>query len=119
MKRTKQCPKCGSVRIGHIPEQPDADDVIARPDHPALDPSLPAVGAASTVAMRTLGISIDSVETGTWRYGRTKPMLGRLEAYVCTECGYHETYVASPRDVPWEKVSGFAWVNPSNDGPYR
>ncbi len=118
MKRTKQCPKCGSVRIGYLPEQPDADDVLVHPDHPRLDPTVPAVGANSTVAVRALGISVDAVETGGW-HGRTKPMLGRLEAYVCTECGYHETYVASPREVPWERMAGFAWVNPSNDGPYR
>src|SRR4051812_43947615 len=100
MKRTRQCPKCQSVRIGYLPEQPDADDVIPRPEHPALDRSLPAIGTNSTLAIRTLGMSTESVNTGVWMHGNVRPMIGKLEAYVCTECGYHETYVASPETVP-------------------
>ena len=46
---------------------------------------------------------------------------GELEAYVCTECGYYESYVRHPSDVPWNKLSGFTFLHPDTDseGPYR
>lgn len=122
MKRTKQCPKCQSLRIGYLPDQPDADDSVHHiPPHggdprlrsfPSLEENLPA---------RAVGRSKESVETGWLQHGTVIPLLGRLEAYVCTDCGYHETYVTSPAALPWEKLVGFAWVNVPGDpdGPYR
>jgi len=49
------------------------------------------------------------------------PEVGRLEAYVCADCGYHETYVKEPDAVPWDRIAGFAWVNPppADTGPFR
>ena len=39
---------------------------------------------------------------------------GMLEAFVCTECGYLETYVKDPTTVPFEKLRGFSWLNEPN-----
>ncbi len=122
MKRTKQCPKCQSLTIGYLPSQPDADSVVIEPAIEGLDPSMPAhAGDASQVAHRALGLSRRSVFTGYFAHGEVTPMIGRLETYVCTECGYHETYVASPATIEWDKLAGFTWVNerPRNIGPYR
>lgn len=64
-------------------------------------------------------------ETEThWQAVGTLPdgaRVGVLEAYVCTKCGYLETYVKQPDQVPFEKITGFKWVNTSPDaaGPYR
>ena len=123
MKRTKQCPKCQSIKIGYLPEQPDADDVLVAPKVAGIDPSMPAIGsqAARSLPPRTLGLSTDSVESGFWQHGTVTPLIGRLEAYVCTDCGYHETYVASPAAVPWKKLVGFVLINEpgARVGPYR
>lgn len=121
MKRTKQCPKCQSLRIGYLPDQPDADGVVTRPDTPGVDPGLPAFNSVDErLPVRALGTSKESVERSWLSLGLT-PLLGRLEAYVCTDCGYHETYVASPATVRWDKLVGFAWVNDPGEpeGPYR
>lgn len=36
---------------------------------------------------------------------------GRVEAYICVDCGYFEEYVKEPGKVPWNRVDGFSWVN--------
>jgi hypothetical protein len=46
--------------------------------------------------------------------GTTRQSVGPLEAIVCTECGYLETYVTDPTTVPFEKLLGFRWVNEPN-----
>ncbi len=91
MKKSKQCPKCDSLRIGYLESQPDKEEYGCYTDQ--------VVGR----------------KTG-------KIPVGLLEAYVCTDCGYHETYVKDLPDVPWEKIDGFRWVNPPQQdepGPYR
>ncbi|MGE0401844.1 MAG: hypothetical protein AB7T06_34395 [Kofleriaceae bacterium] len=116
MKRSKQCPKCQSLRIGHIAFQVDANDVHVardeREDHQYIN-------AARQAVSRSLGIqrTVQRLEDA----GRVLPLVGQLEAYVCTECGYHETYVRDPRSVPWHDLQGFTWVNsePPEDGPFR
>ncbi|GEM_PF-3259855 len=116
MKRSKQCPKCQSLRIGHIAFQVDANDVLVsrdeREDHQFIN-------AARQAVSRSLGIQrtprrVDGV-------GKALPLVGQLEAFVCTECGYHETYVREPKTVPWNDLQGFTWVNPDPvaDGPFR
>lgn len=98
MKNTKQCPKCDSRRVGQITYQPDAD------------------GGGRT-AWRVIGRprysdAADKLDTAH---------LGLLEAYVCTECGYHESYVKDVESVRWSELSGFRLLNPEaeSDGPYR
>jgi hypothetical protein len=99
MKRSKQCPKCGSLRIGHIEVQPDMSGDIPRP------------------GPRPAGHTFKEV----WLEGKRPHGVGVLEAYVCTECGYYESYVVDPQKVPWGQLGGFRMVNPEPEpgGPYR
>jgi DNA-directed RNA polymerase subunit RPC12/RpoP len=58
---------------------------------------------------------------GTAAGGLFVKNIGKLEAYVCTECGYYQTYVKEPEAIPFDEVEGFHWVNhePAKQGPYR
>lgn len=52
--------------------------------------------------------------------GWLKSPEGRVEAYVCTSCGYFEEYVVAPQQVPWEDLEGFSWHSVGGDaGPFR
>lgn len=97
MKHSKQCPKCHSLRIGHLAVQPDFGG-----EHEKL------AGRPAAFIHK-------------YRVGLDPVAIGSLEAYVCTACGYHETYVASPDKVPWNQLTGFRMINPEPkpDGPYR
>jgi hypothetical protein len=86
MRRSNKCTKCGSLAIGHLSRR--FDDRGER-------------GGQLTGAM--LGID------GTTRHGA-----GPLEAFVCTECGYLETYVIDPATVPFASLQGFRWINEPN-----
>jgi len=97
VKASHQCPRCGSRAVGYLPSQPDETD--------------------SGTTTRTLG----RVEKLGLLFAGRHPA-ARLESYVCTACGYHESYVHDPGGVEWEKLVGFRWVNPppdDGDGPYR
>jgi hypothetical protein len=98
VKNDKQCPKCKSLDIGFIEHQPDlrADSKTAYKRVAGLAPVLE--GSASVIRK-----------------------VGTLEAYVCMECGFYETYVRDPRTVEWESIAGFRRVNPdvAPDGPFR
>lgn len=113
MKRSKQCPKCQSLRVGYLAAQADADDSFhSEGKH---------FSRAEEATNRPVGHSDQIVETGFWAFGDVRLLLGELEAYVCVDCGYHESYVKSPESLEWESLRGFSWVNPpqSGDGPYR
>ena len=86
MRTSGKCIKCGSLAIGHLSRL--FDETGER-------------GAKFSTAM--LGVD------GTTRQGA-----GPLEACVCTECGYVETYVTEPAAVSFEKLQGFRWVNEPN-----
>ena len=95
MKKSKQCPKCESLRIGHL------ERVIDR------------IGDGNAAPQAAARVE----ETGFFasdRYFET-------EAYLCAECGYLETYLRSPTALPYDKLSDFRWVNPgaTQEGPYR
>ena len=45
--------------------------------------------------------------------------LRTVEAFICADCGYFETYLASPGTVPFEELPGFRWLNPEQHRPYR
>ena len=54
-----------------------------------------------------------------WNIAKTK-VVGKLVGYLCTTCGYYETYVEDAQGIDWDQVEGFAWLNTSADqGPYR
>jgi predicted nucleic-acid-binding Zn-ribbon protein len=96
MKVSRQCPKCESRKIGYINYQPDASGTFMR--------------------WRVIA-QVRKPEA----FGTRWPRLGELEAYVCTECGYYESYVKDPASTPWDQLSGFRLINPDGppDGPYR
>lgn len=52
--------------------------------------------------------------------GLFKSRAGRVEAYVCTACGYFEEYVVAPEQVAWEDLEGFTWHSvDGGEGPFR
>ena len=115
MKRSKQCPKCDSKRIGYLPTQVDANDAMENAEHGRFE----RVGDSKP---RALGRSAEVTNTGTWTgWGDIRHLLGRLEAYFCADCGYHETYIADVKSLDVEKLEGFSWLNEDvqHSGPLR
>lgn len=93
MKRTGRCPKCDATKIGVVKEVRD-EDTGPRARHLASE---------------------------IWQghfLSETRPV-GQVEAYVCTECGYFEEYLARPEAMEWEKVRGFSWRAKGEPGPFR
>ncbi len=98
MKRSRQCPKCDSRRVGYFSHLPD-------------------IGQSSPSSQRVIG----TIPSGSvWR---AEALVGTLEAYVCAACGYVETYVKDVADVPFASLDGFRWVNAEAEaeaeGPFR
>jgi len=102
MKSSKQCPKCHSLRIGY------------------LENAYELCEALSSSGVPFAKVSIGILEAGEPGAKREIPS-GRVESFVCTECGYFETYVKDPLSVPFEHLKGFHWINPEDtgSGPYR
>ena len=100
MKTSKQCPKCHSLDIGYIERIYELCEAPSASGHP-FTPQ--AVGF-----MRT-------------RDAQREIPVGHFEAFVCTSCGYFETYVKDPKAVPFHFLEGFHWINgpPPDRGPYR
>ena len=97
MKSSHQCPKCGSRRVGHMEHQWDSGD-------------------EGEAAKRPVG----RMRWGGKVFGVFEPV-GELEAYLCGDCGYFESYVKDPDSVDYDSLVGFRWLNepPPKDGPYR
>lgn len=89
MRNSKRCPKCGGSKIGHIPTLYDADDTAA----------------ADNYRPEAAGLAFEQ----GWLNVKSKPV-GQLEAFVCGDCGFHETYVKAPQSVPFESIHGFRWL---------
>ena len=100
MKASKRCPKCNSLRVGHLEHQWQSDE-----GHGSAGPKAMPVGVVEEVAF----------------FFKSREAVGQLEAYLCADCGYFETYVRDPASVPYEKLQGFSWLNPESveAGPYR
>lgn len=112
MKNEKRCPKCDSMRVGHLAKQMERSG--------EFDRSVP----------RPLAVQTENEGRwpegevpwwGTQVYATTSGLVGQLEAYVCTACGYYETYVVEPSKIEWDKLVGFSMLNPEADpsGPFR
>ena len=99
MKTSKQCPKCESRRIRYLENTYDynTDD------------------SAQLHAPEPVGV----VPKEGWLFTKNIPT-GQLEAYLCGDCGYYETYIKNVADLPLEKLLGFRWVNSDEveAGPY-
>lgn len=96
MKKSAVCPKCGSTKIGHL------DHVIHRTE---------ASYAGGTVIGNNpapLGIA-HTVLPGPLKITKEGPV-GELEAYLCGECGYYETYVKDPASLAFDNLVGFRWL---------
>lgn len=111
MKVSKQCPKCRSLRIGRIGSQPDT---AVTTEHKG------ATIAVSGASERAAGLG-PTVDTGMLRWGEVATLVGSLEAYVCADCGYYESYVVDPAATRWDLIRDFAWLNEpgAGAGPYR
>lgn len=101
MKKNKCCPKCDSLRIGHLAEVADSVGGGAN--------SRQALGDSSTPPK------------GLWQQLNHVRHHHYVEAFICTDCGYMETYAKDPATVPFERLPGFSWVNPEHtrQGPFR
>jgi predicted nucleic-acid-binding Zn-ribbon protein len=88
MKKSKQCPKCESLRVGIL--RGVREDKLLYPK-----------------------------SDGTYS-GSTAADIDR-DAFICTECGYYESYVRHFDSVLWDELYDFQWMNPKPqpDGPYR
>lgn len=85
MKTSKQCPKCGSRRLGHLENLLDQE------------------------GERDTKLKIGKVTENLYNF-KVKTTAGEIEAYVCAACGYYETYVKDPKSVPWDDMLGFSWL---------
>jgi len=103
MKQSMQCPKCDSLRVGYLETVPDHDD--SGPGQPEAQ----SIGFAPRPG---------KAPWGTADIHWVQHFL--VEAYLCADCGYVETYVRSPRAVPYDQLKGFHWINPQapEEGPY-
>lgn len=96
MKESGQCPKCGSKQIGHL------DQVIQRTEGQAS--GVPVIGHTPAP------VGIEQTELpGPFKVIKEGP-LGQLEAYLCGECGYFETYVKDPQGLNFDNLVGFRWI---------
>lgn len=101
MKKTRQCPKCDSLKIGFLPN--------ALPELLQEDP-----------------VSPRHEEDPPQRLNPIEQMLAqsrivdRLEAFICTDCGFYEMYLGHPESMRFEQVDGFRWLNAAQGAnPYR
>ena len=104
MKKEKCCPKCESLKIGYLSEVPDFVDSNRYSTRRLAEPRPDPKGKWQEL----MALSDD-------------PSFYGIEGYICTECGYLETYAKNPADIPFERLKGFAWVNPeeTREGPFR
>ena len=86
MKATGKCPKCQGTKIGR------AKSILDSEHH--------------------------DVHLGEGRDGPLWGLIGKkhslkLEAYICTSCGFVETYIKNPEGIKWDAVKNFEWVDNS------
>jgi len=90
MKKTGQCPKCLSRKLGHL------DYVTDRDEYPGTTRSL-AVGLHKSRGLFSEVLDRDHAASP-------------VEAWVCTACGYFEEHVRDPANVDWASLEHFTWV---------
>ncbi len=98
MKKTGVCPKCNSKKIGYL------ENVIQRTE-----------AEISTQSVRghcPAPIGIERSESEGFLKVIKEGPVGKLEAYICSSCGFYETYIKEPAGVVYESIVGFKWINP-------
>jgi predicted nucleic-acid-binding Zn-ribbon protein len=96
MKKSGVCPKCGSKHIGHL------DQVTQRTE--GQYSGTPVIGHTAA----PLGIE-RTEQSGFIKVIKEGP-LGQLEAYLCGDCGFYETYVKDPASLSYDLLVGFQWL---------
>jgi predicted nucleic-acid-binding Zn-ribbon protein len=99
MKQSGVCPKCNSHKIGYL------ENAIQRTE--ALVDSRTVVGHCPAP------LGIERTQSGGLIKVIKEGPVGKLEAYICTSCGFYETYIKDPAGVQYESLIGFKWINPS------
>jgi predicted nucleic-acid-binding Zn-ribbon protein len=96
VKASKRCPKCSSLKVGYL-------EYVADRGRDNYQESIVGLTEPRGKLLKTI-----------------EPV-GTLEAYVCAECGYHETYLKDPAAVPFEQIGGFHWLHDVTGAgqPYR
>jgi hypothetical protein len=94
MKASKQCPKCHSLKVGYLEHVMDRE---AYNDQAVLGRTVPK------------------------GWSQNGAFVGSLEAYLCADCGYFETYLKDPFSIPFDRLQGFHWLNDltGTGQPYR
>jgi hypothetical protein len=91
MKRSWQCPKCQSFRVGYL-------EALEDQGHQAGDRRIGKISVGSV-----LGFAAYTAH-------------GDVEAFVCTDCGYFEEYVKNAQAIQWDSMKGFRWCRPEAVG---
>ena len=87
MRTSHTCPKCKHEAVLYLPQIADRDD-----DH----------------TVRPLTAHVVEFD---WREDIE---VGRLQAYVCMECGFTELYTNEVPKIPWQKVPGAKLLTPKD-----
>ena len=100
MKNTGVCPKCNSQKIGYL------ENIIQRTE--AIMESRSLIGHCSAP------LGIERSELGGFIKVIKEGPVGKLEAYICSSCGFYETYIKDPSSIQYETIIGFKWINPTS-----
>ena len=87
MKATHVCPKCRHAEVLFLPQLADRDD---------KDNVRPLVAHVVHFDWR------DDME------------VGKIQAYVCMDCGYTELYTNEVRKIPWQKIPNAKVLTPGD-----
>jgi predicted nucleic-acid-binding Zn-ribbon protein len=87
MRTTHTCPKCSHKEVIFLPQIADRDD----------DDDVKPLSA--------------HVVHFDWK---DDVEVGRMQAYVCHNCGYTELYTNEARQLPWQKVPGAKLLTPAD-----
>lgn len=101
MKRTGICTKCSGQRVIKVAMVVDGTDDATG-------------GYGTPIYRREPGHPVPRAILAT----RNQNVCGFTEAYVCTECGWFEEYIAHPEKVEWKEIEG-VWAKPIAPAPYR
>jgi hypothetical protein len=99
MKSTGVCPKCNSKKIGYL------ENVTQRTE-----------ASTGTQAIRghcPAPLGIERSESGGMLKVIKEGPVGTLETYFCGSCGFYETYIKEPSNIPYESLIGFKWIDAS------
>ena len=86
-------PKCQSAKIGYL------ENIIHR--------TAAQVGSQSVRGHCPAPVGITETKSGRLIKVIKKEPVGELEAYCCTACGYFETDIKNPSEIPYDSILGY------------